>query len=231
MAKNKQQKFNEMETFTNVFQPSFDSVFNNRCNLKGKWNKYFNNNNPIVLELGCGKGEYTVNLAQVFPEKNFIGVDIKGARIWKGAKFATENKIVNTAFLRTRIEFINSCFSENEISEIWITFPDPQLKKQRVSKRLTSSGFLNKYKLLLQPNGIIHLKTDSKELYDYTHTVLSFNNITTIKTTHNLYNSETLEECLNIKTFYEEQFLGIGKSITYIQFKLNNTALNEPPQE
>jgi len=231
VAKNKQQKFNEMETFTNVFQPSFDSVFNNHCNLKGNWSKYFKNNNPIVLELGCGKGEYTINLAQAFPEKNFIGVDIKGARIWKGAKFATNNKMLNAAFLRTRIEFINSCFDINEISEIWITFPDPQLKKKRASKRLTSSVFLNKYKLLIQPGGIIHLKTDSKELFDYTMTVLSFNNITPIQNADNLYNSSILNEYLNIKTFYEEQFLGIGKRITYIQFRLKNEELNEPPEE
>lgn len=231
MSKNKLHKFNEMETFANVFQPEFDSVFRNTCDLKGSWSKHFKNNNPIVLELGCGKGEYTVNLAQSFPNKNFIGVDIKGARIWKGAKFATENNLPNAAFLRTRIEFINSCFDVNEISEIWVTFPDPQLKKKRASKRLTSSGFLNKYKLLLQPNGIIHLKTDSKELYDYTMGVLSFNNITPTQNTDNLYNSEILNEYLNIKTFYEEQFLGIGKRITYIQFRLNNESLNEPPQE
>lgn len=221
-----------METFNNVFQPLTDEVLWKDYFTKGKWhNEIFKNSNPIVLELGCGKGEYTINLAEKFKNKNFIGLDIKGARMWLGARYANQNNLNNVAFLRTRIEFINSCFAENEIDEIWITFPDPQLKENRTRKRLTSSGFLNKYNKLIKPNGIIHLKTDSLELHEYTLSVLEFNNIKPQIATADLYNSEFINEDLEIKTFYENQFLSIGKPITYLKFSLENITINEPPAE
>ena len=158
-----------MKTFDNVFQPSFKQVFQKDFKLKGQWaSRYFRNENPIILELGCGKGEYTIGLAERFPDINFIGIDIKGARIWTGAKKAYLEKIPNVAFIRTRIEFINSFFSPAEVDEIWLTFPDPQLKKRRNKKRLTSARFLNLYRGFLKDRGIIQLKTDNPILYEYT---------------------------------------------------------------
>ena len=175
MGKDKLRKFRENLTFSCFVQPEFDEVF--RCDhpLKGHWRTdFFHNDRPIILELGCGKGEYTVALAERDPQRNYIGIDIKGARMWRGAKTATERGMANVGFLRTRIEFINSLFAEGEIDELWITFPDPQLKTRRAKKRLTSPLFLEYYARLLRPDGMINLKTDSKHLYAYTNEEISF---------------------------------------------------------
>ena len=178
MAKNKLRKFAEVATFTNVIQPDIKEVFRKDYPIRGNWHsQFFKNTNPIVLELGCGKGEYTTGLAARFPDKNFIGIDIKGARIWKGASEALEKGLANAGFLRTRIEHISSCFGPDEVSEIWITFPDPQEKRDRSTKRLTSSLFLPVYKKFLKPSGIIHLKTDNEILYKYTCRLCQFNNL------------------------------------------------------
>ena len=232
MGKNKIQRFEEMKNFSNAFQPRYDELLKKNFYLKGKWNeKYFNNNNPIILELGCGKGEYTLGLAKMFPEKNFIGIDIKGARMWKGAKEAYENNITNAAFLRTRIEFIASAFEKNEISEIWITFPDPQMKKRRTKKRLTSPFFLNLYKNILTDNHKIHLKTDNKLLYDFTLATLQKNNCTIHYCDDNIYNNYN-DIILNIKTFYEQQFLNQGINIKYIEFSIpKNKNFTSPDEE
>lgn len=221
MGKNKLKRFAENKELQNVFEPAFDECFNDNYKLKGKWNEIvFKNDNPIVLELGCGKGEYTVGQAINAPGKNFIGIDIKGARLWRGAKTASEKGIHNVAFLRTRIEFIESFFAKDEIAEIWITFPDPQLKKRRIKKRLTGSFFLNSYKKFLQTDGTVNLKSDSAELYEYTNELLAFNNIKAEIATNDLYASEYVNDVLSIKTFYEKKFLEVDKKITYTQFFL-----------
>ena len=233
MGKGKLRRFEEMNTFENVIQAPFEEVFKKDFHLKNNWHKeVFKNNHPIVLELGCGKGEYTLGLAQKFPEKNFIGIDIKGARMWKGASEALHNKLENTRFLRTRIEFITAFFARDEISEIWITFPDPQIKKRRNKKRLTSSRFLNAYKQILKEDGVIHLKTDSAELYSYTQEIIHFNKLNNIYCTEDLYHSDLQDEILNIHTFYEQMFLDEGKKITYTKFSLQNCSkITEPPDE
>lgn len=231
MGKKKLQRFAEMETFTHVIQPSFDEVFEKDYKLKGKWNKeFFGNNRPIVLELGCGKGEYTVGLAKKYPEKNFVGVDIKGARMWRGARTAKDEEINNVGFLRTRVDLINSFFENQEVSEIWVTFPDPQPKKYY--KRLTSSRFLGYYQQLISNDGVVNLKTDNVELYKYTRDLVKLNRLEILVDTDNLYNSGIVNEILSIKTFYESQFLAQGKPIHYIQFKLDkNTQLEEPEEK
>ena len=208
-----------METLQCVFQYPFARLQNETFPLRGKWNQeYFHNSNPIVLELGCGKGEYAVGLASRFPDKNYIGIDCKGARMWTGATQATTMGLSNVAFLRTDIELINSFFAENEVSEIWITFPDPQMKK--VSKRLTSTRFMNLYRHILCPNGIIHLKSDSPFLYTYTHALVQGNNFVTDIDTDNLYSSDIVDDILDIKTYYERQWLSRGLTIKYIKFHL-----------
>ncbi|PLX05420.1 MAG: tRNA (guanosine(46)-N7)-methyltransferase TrmB, partial [Marinilabiliales bacterium] len=208
----------------------YKDVLNKDLHLKGKWCSHvFHNSNPITLELGCGKGEYTVGLAKRFPKKNFIGIDIKGARMWKGAKTANESKIENAAFLRTRIEFINSFFAENEIDEIWITFPDPQMKKRREKKRLSGAAFLNRYKQFLTPEGIVHLKTDSLFLHKYTLEVIKENNLPLLYSSDNIYAEELHSDALSIRTFYETFFLKNGKNITYLKFQLKtNKELQNP---
>ena len=220
MAKHKLQHFAELKTFSNVLHLSYaDSL--KGFYLKGNWKKnYFKNNNPLILELGCGKGEYTVSLAKKYPDKNFIGIDIKGNRIWKGAKTALEEKITNAAFVQTRIDFIESCFAENEISEIWITFPDPQLQKAR--KRLTSPMFLSRYKNIIAPQSAIHLKTDNKLLYEYTLDIISENKLNLFCSTDNLYADTTVndEPAKSIQTFYESKYLKQGKPIHYVKFFL-----------
>ncbi|HEX2934651.1 MAG TPA: tRNA (guanosine(46)-N7)-methyltransferase TrmB [Bacteroidales bacterium] len=233
MGKNKLQRFAEMATYKHVIQPTLQEVLNKDYSLKGNWNsQFFGNNNPIVLELGCGKGEYTVGLSKRFPDKNFIGIDIKGARIWRGAKTAVEENLTNVGFLRTRIEHILSFFAPNEISEIWITFPDPQEKRIRAKKRLTSSRFLPMYQQFLKTDGIIHLKTDNQILYDYTYRLCLHNEIDIIKSTSNLYETETDVNLLSIQTFYESQYLAKGVPIKYIQFTLHGkTSFQEPPEE
>ncbi|MGE0089765.1 MAG: tRNA (guanosine(46)-N7)-methyltransferase TrmB [Bacteroidales bacterium] len=230
MAKRKLARFAEMNTFNHVVQAEFSEVFEKDYKLKGNWNKdFFNNNNPIVLELGCGKGEYTVGLARQNPQMNFIGIDIKGARMWRGAKTALDEGLKNVGFVRTRIDLINSFFASAEISEVWITFPDPQPKKKY--KRLTSTRFLGYYQKFLKNNGIIHLKTDSKELHDYTKSLVELNKLETAVCTDNLYDSKIVDQTLSIKTFYEQQFLKKGKPITYIKFKLDIHKILEEPKE
>lgn len=220
-GKDKIRKFRENLTFECLIQPTTDEVLGKDHPVKGNWNeKIFKNSNPIVLELGCGKGEYTVALSQRYPDKNFIGVDIKGARLWKGAKYATENKLPNVAFLRTRIEFISSLFAENEVSEIWVTFADPQPNKPK--KRLTSHQFLAKYRTFLKEDGIIHLKTDSVLLHESTLEVIQEGNHKLIVANRDIYHSEEEidEEITSIQTFYESQFLAKGMPITYLRFSL-----------
>ena len=219
MGKNKLKKFAEMETLQCVFQYPFARLQNESFPLRGKWNQeYFHNSNPIVLELGCGKGEYAVGLASRFPDKNYIGIDCKGARMWTGATQATTLGLSNVAFLRTDIELINSFFAENEVSEIWITFPDPQMKKVR--KRLTGTRFLGLYRNILCDGGLVHLKTDSPFLYTYTHALVQGNNFVTDIDTDNLYSSDIVDDILDIKTYYERQWLSRGLTIKYIKFHL-----------
>lgn len=227
-SKDKLRKFRENETFKCLYQPKTEEVLNAAYPLKGKWAKeVFGNNNPIILELGCGKGEYTIALSEKFPDKNFIGIDIKGARLWKGAKYAEEHNLGNVLFIRTRIEFITSLFAEGEISEIWITFPDPQLKRCR--KRLTGTLFLQRYKQFLKPQGIINLKTDSKYLHNYTLALATQNSLDIIEADNDIYNSGRADEILSIKTFYEAHYIKRGLAITYMAFRINNTVpLSEP---
>ena len=230
MGKDKQRRFAENLTFKNMVQPEFDEVFGRDHRLKGKWHtEFFNNDKPIVLELGCGRGEYTVALASKYQENNDIGVDIKGARMWRGAKTATENSIENAAFLRTRIEFIESCFAEGEVDEIWITFPDPQPGRQRAKKRLTSPLFLARYAKFLKPDGIIHLKTDSQMLHEYTKAVIRHNNLPLEVCSSDIYNDGTANPELSIKTAYECKFLERGMPITYLRFTLNGRKTFDAP--
>ena len=220
-SKNKLKRFRENETFTNVVQPTRDEVLGG-FEWKGKWSSFFKNNNPIVLELGCGKGEYTVGLAQRNPDKNYIGVDIKGARFWRGAKSALEQGLDHVAFLRTQIELVDQLFGENEVDEIWITFPDPQIKYKRTKHRLTNPVFLQKYKQILKPQGMVHLKTDSEYMHGYTLGLLQGLGHEICYANHDVYRNEgSPSEVLEIQTFYENQYLEAGKPITYIQFRIN----------
>jgi len=220
------QRWKEMETFPHVLQPKFNEVFQTNHKYKGNWKKeVFKNDNPIVLELGCGRGEYSVGLAKHFPEKNFIGVDIKGARIWKGAKQALDQQLNNVFFIRTRIDFINSFFAEDEVDEFWITFPDPQPQETRERKRLTAPMFMERYKKLLKPNGIVHLKTDNEGFFRYTLDEIERNNYILIEHTFDLYGEriESLDtktqEILSIKTYYEIFFSAKGHKIHYLRFR------------
>lgn len=220
---NKLQKFAEFDTFSNCSFLPFEKVTEGHP-LRGKWRlEYFKNDHPIILELGCGRGEYTVGLAQHHPENNYIGVDIKGNRIWTGAKFATEHKMMNVAFVRTRIDFIEYCFAAAEIDEIWITFPDPQPGKSRARKRLTHPLFLNRYKKILKPGGLVHLKTDNTGLYEYTLEVIHELKLSLLYSTADLYthNPAGREELTRIKTRYEEMFTEKGEKIKYCCFKLS----------
>jgi tRNA (guanine-N7-)-methyltransferase len=221
-SKNKLKRFKENETFSNVFQPTREEVISDQLPLKGKWRTdFFKNNNPIVLELGCGKGEYSVGLAQRNPNKNFIGIDIKGARFWRGAKTAIENGIHNVAFLRTQIELIEHCFDADEVNEIWITFPDPQIKYKRTKHRMTNAEFLKNYKKILKPNGLMHLKSDSEFMYGYTLGLLHGLGHEVLYSNHNVYKNEGAPaDVTSIQTFYESQYLEVNKPITYIQFRI-----------
>lgn len=220
MGKDKFRRFQENLTFRCMIQPQFEEVFRRDHKMKGHWRDFFGNDNPIVLELGCGRGEYTVNLGRKFKDKNFIGVDIKGARMWRGAKTATDEKMDNIAFLRTRIEFINSFFAPEEVSEIWITFPDPQLDKKRIKKRLTSPNFLSCYSKFVVDNGAVNLKTDSQHLHEYTKVVVAENNLEVESCCNDIYGAGFADDILSIKTTYETRFLAEGLPITYIKFKL-----------
>ena len=222
-SKNKLKRFIENESFDNVIQPSRDDLIKFNFVFRGKWKKkVFKNSNPIVLELGCGKGEYTVNLAKLNPNKNYVGIDIKGARFWRGAKTATEEKLENVIFLRTQIELLDFIFEKNEIDEIWLTFPDPQIKFQRRKHRLTNTKFLSIYKNILNDSGIIHLKTDSEFLHGYTLGKLEEMSINPIVSNHDIYkNSNAPVEAIQIQTHYEKIYLNEGKKITYLNFKFN----------
>ena len=222
MSKNKLAKFAEMAEFTNVIQPDDVSFDRTPYILRGKWNNdFFKNQNPITLELGCGKGEYTVGLAKNSPAGNFIGVDIKGARIWSGAKAAIEQNLTNVGFLRTKIDLIDKFFDDNEVSEIWVTFADPQPKKQ--NKRLTSAYFLNLYRKICVDGALIHLKTDSRLLHYYTRALLEANGIVPEFVTDDLYASDYKGVAADIQTFYEKMFLAEGKKITYLCFRLDKS--------
>ncbi|WP_276169091.1 tRNA (guanosine(46)-N7)-methyltransferase TrmB [Zobellia alginiliquefaciens] len=220
-SKNKLKRFKENETFSNVIQPNREAV-KEGFEKKGKWNDFFGNDNPIVLELGCGKGEYTVGLAKQDPNKNFIGIDIKGARLWRGAKTALEDNLKNVAFLRTQIELVDELFDKDEVSEIWITFPDPQIKYKRTKHRMTNESFLAKYKKILRPDGLMHLKTDSEFMHGYTLGLLHGLGLEINYANHDVYKNEgSPKEVLELQTFYEKQYLEKGKPITYIQFKVH----------
>ena len=222
-SKNKLKRFKENLTFKNVIQPSREILVDDNFEYKGKWNNlFFKNNKPIIIELGCGKGEYSIELAKLNPEKNFIGIDIKGARFWRGAKTAIDEGLNNIAFVRSQIELIDRIFSEVEVSEIWITFPDPQIKFKREKHRLINLKFINLYKNILVPNGIINLKTDSEFLHGYMLGLIkSTNFLELIYSNHNIYNnSGAPENVLSIQTFYELKFLKQKKPITFINFKV-----------
>lgn len=233
MGKNKLKKFREMEQIELVFQYPFSVLQKDGFPLRGNWNEgFFHNSNPIVLELGCGKGEYTVGLARQFPDKNFIGIDIKGARMWTGACQARDERLTNVAFLRTDIELLPHFFSPGEVSEIWITFPDPQMKKVR--KRLTGTRFLELYRQVLISDGLIHLKTDSPFLYEYTRQSLIHNDSLPITDTADLYADSRFMDSpiLNIRTHYERQWLDRGLTIKYLSFPLpSQPELIEPEVE
>lgn len=245
MGKNKLARWAELESYRNVIQPPVSSLGTPGREIslirpadgdtgvkdhaiKGRWrSEIFLNTNPVVLELGCGRGEYTIGLAKRFPEKNFIGVDIKGARLWKGAKTSNDEKISNTAFLRTRIEFINSFFAADEADEIWITFPDPHPGTRNSNKRLTSPWYLNRYRSLLRDRGIIHLKTDNTELFSYTLRTVRHNSLQLLSSTPDLYGSNIPDDILSIRTHYEDLFLKTGMKICYLSFILEKEKLIE----
>ncbi len=224
MGKNKLARFAENKILPNVFQPTRDEALDHYP-LKGKWRtEVFKNQNPIVLELGCGKGEYSVGLAKSFPEKNFIGIDIKGARFWFGAKEAVEKNLNNVAFLRTQIELVDCFFDHDEVDEIWITFPDPQIKYRRTKHRMTHPDFLDRYKKILKKDGIVHLKTDSEFLHGYTLGLLQGQGHEIISAHHDIYGAPEYEPgtplLREIKTYYEGLFSAKGKTITYIKFRI-----------
>lgn len=227
MGKNKLAKFSELSTFPNTYQnfnvtdPKLVDHQGEEVKMKGNWDSaHFKNGQPITLELACGGGEYTVAMAQSYPKKNFIGVDVKGNRIWKGAKRALESDLTNAAFLRTRIEQLDLFLGENEVSEIWITFPDPFLRMSKAQRRLTSQRFLNIYRKLLKKGGLIHLKTDDPTLYDFTLKTIKGENCQLIYNNENIYAQKLFTEELEIKTYYEKMHLENGKTIKYIRFTL-----------
>jgi len=219
MGKNKLRRFAENETFENLFQHNHFDVQNEPFILRGKWHdQYFKNNNPIVLELGCGRGEYTIGMAQQFPNKNFIGIDRKGARIWRGCKDGIEQNLKNVAFLRIKIEDIEYYFAHDEVHEIWVTFPDPQLRKER--KRLISPNFISKYRKILDVTGYIHLKTDSRELYEYVIETAPHEKWNIVENIENVYENGNSSVLTEIQTFYEKKWLQEGKPISYICLEL-----------
>ena len=231
MGKNKLKKFADLETNDRVVQYTFGTLRNAPCPLKGRWGSdFFGNSNPIVLELGCGKGEYSVGLARQFPDKNFIGIDIKGARIWTGATEAKRSGMTNVGFLRTSIELLESFFAPGEVSEIWITFPDPQMKK--ASKRLTGTRFVGMYSRVMRPGGLVHLKSDSPFLFAYTNMMCAHNGLDVEESVQDLYSARAQgDPILNIRTHYEQQWLDRGLTIKYIRFRPDaSVVLSEPPE-
>lgn len=223
MAKKKIIRFEELKTFPNVLE--FPE------NMQGKWHSFFNNKNPIILELACGKGEYAVGLGRLYSNKNFIGIDVKGNRIWKGAKTALTEDLKNVAFLRTQIDKLTDYFAADEISEIWITFPDPQLRFSKMKKRLTHPKFLRLYKNILQQNGIVHLKTDSPDLYHFTKIVIDLYQIKIIEDKDDLYKEECISEVLKIKTYYESLDIAQSSKVHYLAFELSNDLSKEKDEQ
>ncbi len=221
MGKNKLSRFSELATFDRVYQPAFNEIHQGEYPLKGRWcSEVFQNDHPLVLELGCGRGEYTIGLARRYPERNFLGLDIKGARLWRGAKTAHEEGIPNAAFLRSRIDFIRSFFAPGEVDELWITFPDPQEKRRRQKKRLTGTLFLNMYREILKDGGLIHLKTDNGSLYADTLELVRYNRLPLDRFSGDLYREEWDDETVTIQTTYERTFLEEGATIRYLSFRL-----------
>jgi len=221
LGKKKLSRFKELGTLERVFEPPYEEVLQKDFRLKGKWSsEVFQNDSPLILELGCGKGEYTVGLARDHPGNNYMGLDIKGARIWTGARAAQEEGLSNVAFLRTRIDFISSFFTTYEVDELWITFPDPQEKRRRRKKRLTGAYFLNKYRQFLKDDGSIHLKTDNNLLYKYTLELARYNELVVDRCSENIYEEGWEDEVVSIRTYYETIFLNEGKKINFIQFRL-----------
>jgi len=219
-SKNKLKRFRDNDSFENVIQPSRQEILDG-FELRGTWNTVFSNSNPIVLELGCGKGEYTLALAERYPEKNFIGIDIKGARLWRGAKTALETKLTNVCFLRTHIELIDLIFDSGEVREIWITFPDPQIKYKRTKHRLINRQFLDRYKKILGGKGLVHLKTDSEFLHGYTLGLLHGLGKEIVYSNNDVYRqSGSPSVVTEVQTFYESQYLEVDKPITYVSFKI-----------
>ena len=222
MAQKKLKRFGEIKTFSNVLEyPE---------NMAGTWDAYFKNTNPVILELACGKGEYTTGLAQLYPQKNFIGVDIKGNRIWAGAKFSIDNNLTNVAFLRTQIHKIDTYFTLSEVQEIWITFPDPQLRISKAKKRLVHPRFLRLYQKILQPGGKIHLKTDSPELYNFTKTVIELYKLVLITDIDDVHKEEKVSQELSIKTHYERLDIAESKRVFYICFSLPEKIIDADEQ-
>ena len=218
MSRSKLKKFEKLKKMDHVIQPNREDLLNDSFSLKGCWSKRFGNNYPIILELGCGKGEYCINLAKMYPKCNYLGLDIKGSRIFTGAELATKYSLKNVAFIRTQIEYLDSIFSVNEIDEIWITFPDPQIKFNRRKKRLIYPSFLEKYKHILKKDGVVNLKTDSMFLHGYALGILEKGPYKIIKSMHDLYNTHYLDNRLSIKTHYENMFLNDNHPISYLSF-------------
>ncbi len=233
MGKKKLSRFRELSSLDRVFQPPLEEVFRRDYHLKGKWSKdVFGNDHALILELGCGKAEYTVGLARIYPHQNYLGLDIKGARIWTGAKAAQNEGLANVAFLRTRIDFVNSFFAKDEVSEIWITFPDPQEKRRRLKKRLSGAHFLNIYRAFLKDGGRIHLKTDNLQLYTDTLELVHFNNLEVEHSSTDVYSEGWKDERVSIQTYYEKRFLAEGIKINYLCFRLPaGTEIREVPYD
>lgn len=232
MSKSKLEKYAEIKLFKSVIDPTDDDFLNGKYRFLGKWCDHFKNENPIVLELGCGNGDYAISLAARYPDCNFVGVDIKGTRIWNGAKYVEDNGISNVLFLRTTIDKLDLFFAPDELNEIWITFPEPEFKRSRFRKRVIACRFLNLYAKILKPNGAINLKTDSDALFVYMNSILQYNNIVPEFSFADLYSESFPEDALSIKTKYERKFLGVGQKIKYVRFSLpDGMILQEPPDE
>jgi len=221
LGKDKLKRFRELESLDKVIQPDFDEVFHKNYRLKGRWTtEVFGNDRPLVLELGCGGGEYTVGLARKYAERNFLGLDIKGARIWKGATAARKEGLDNVAFLRTRIDFISSFFARNEVEEIWITFPDPQERRRRLKKRLTGALYLNYYRQFLRDGGLVHLKTDNASLYADTLELVRYNSLELLEHADDIDRDGFTGDPIDIRTYYENRFRAEGITIKYLCFRL-----------